>query len=80
MLAILAFLFGLTGGAFASPFHDPAGIAGGDRAFSAPVRYDGGTGVPDHGIPPPPPILIGGRTKIGAPVRMDGGTGVPDRP
>jgi hypothetical protein len=80
MLAILAFLLALTGGAFASPFHGHGLAADGNRGFGGPVQFDGGTGLPDHGglMPPPPPIS--GGAKIGAPGRMDGGTGVPDRP
>jgi hypothetical protein len=80
MLAILAFLFGLTGGAFASPFH---GIAapGGVAPPTAPVRFDGTSGNPDNPLPPPPPgpnTTTGVVWKTGAPVRFDGTSGNPD--
>jgi hypothetical protein len=78
MLAILAFLLALSGGAFASSFHGP-GPDGGSRGIT-PVRFDGGTGLPDHGAPTPMPLAGGGGMKVGVPVRMDGGTGLPDRP
>jgi hypothetical protein len=82
MLALFAFLLALSGGAFASPFHGPPMLGGGDRSLPAPIRFDGTSGGPDHGLPPPPPggTSIGGKPSIGGPVQFDGTSGGPDRP
>jgi hypothetical protein len=84
MLALFAFLFALTGGAFASPFHGPTAFTGGGaRGFTGPVRFDGMSGSPDTPQPPPPPggtPIAGGNLKTGAPVRFDGMSGSPDHP
>jgi hypothetical protein len=76
MLVFLTLLLALNGGAFAPSFHRlpaPAIVA----PPSAPVRFDGTSGNPDHGMPTPPPSpsLV---SKVAAPVRYDGTSGNPD--
>jgi len=81
MLAILAFLLALGGGAFASPFHGVSAHAG--VVPPARMPLDGTSGNPDHPVPPPPPgpsSTPGKIVKIGGPVLNDGTSGNPDHP